>query len=370
MASVNPPNILFIDDNAALHSVLKSVASSEQWKMLFASSGEEGLKVLSESPVDIILCDIMMPGMDGYEFYSKLREVASKAHIPCIFISGITTEDERKKGLELGIDEYLPKPFDIDELKSLVRGKMRRCVELRQGMIEDQKSYRKKVIQTLSHELRTPLVSITTGAEVLLDKEDDNPKVKKVLEAIHRGGLRLEKLINDFLVLQHLEVGVAEKLARDKAEKINVQTLVKEWFEEELPELKSLGFGVASVWEAPDAESVLYTPFFLDVLQRIMSNAKKFSYEKKEVGIHVRETKDSIVIEIKDRGVGIDPGKCEEALNLFGQINRDKFEQQGGGLGLHIAHKYLTLHRATIALGLRDGGGTVVTLTLPKVAAV
>lgn len=364
--AVNHPNLLFVDDNTSLHTVLKSVASTEQWKVYFASSGEEGLKVLSESPVDIILCDIMMPGMDGYEFYQKLRETATRAHIPCIFISGITCEDERKKGIELGVDEYLPKPFDVEDLKRVVRGKMRRSTELRLGMIEDQKNYRKKVIQTLSHELRTPLVSITTGAEVLLDKEEDNPKVKKVLEAIHRGGLRLEKLINDFLVLQHLEVGVAEKLVRERSEKVMVQSLIKDWYEDESRELQSLGFSVAVVWDAAGAESIIYTPFFLDALNRILSNAKKFSYEKKEIGIHVRETLDAIVIEIKDRGVGIDPTKCQEALDLFGQINRDKLEQQGGGLGLHISQRYLALHNAKISLQNRDGGGTVVTIELPR----
>ncbi len=367
----NKPSILIVDDNPLIVNVLRSLLLSEDYSVCTAHNGKEALDLLSRNPVDVIVCDVMMPKMDGYQLHHHVRQCAEHSHIPFVFLTALDQEHEIQTGMETGADEYLTKPFDPKSLLSIVKGKVVRSNGLKTATEQRYDGFRKRVIHTLSHEFRTPLVAINTGTEMLLDqviREHGNLDVTRVqglLEAIHRGGQRLERLVTDFMLLQQIEAGIAERLYRDRAADYKAAALINTFMDSVKEMFEKEKFKVSVENLLDDAAVQVYEPQILDILKRVASNAVKFKSEKREVKIFGYVENEKVVIEVRDRGIGFDPAKIKEAIQTFGQIDRDKLEQQGGGLGLAIAYKYAVINQSRLEFSNRVGGGAVVSLIIP-----
>lgn len=365
--STKAGSVLIVDDNPLILNVVRSLLTSNNYEVLVCENGHEALEVLSSKSVDLILCDVMMPRMDGYTFHDIIRRESRLSHIPFVFLTGLDERSEIDKGRETGADHYMTKPFDPRELLGIVRGKVIRAAQIKQGSQERYDSYRRKIIHTLSHEFRTPLVAINTGAELLLDESPDKDRVKTrlLLEAVRRGGERLEKLVNDFMCLQQIEAGVAAKVQAERSTKIHVSRFVDEMIEHWGADTREQGDRVQFKNNCRDEVINICDAQVTDCLDRIIDNAIKFSDAKDVVDVVVFRQEDVVVFEVRDRGSGIDLNRISEAIDPFGQLNRDKFEQQGSGLGLAIADRYAKLNKGVLQFDRRDGGGTVVSLLLP-----
>lgn len=346
--------ILVVDDNPLVSGVVCTLLRQANFQVSVANNGKEAISLLENDSVDLILCDVMMPQMDGYELYDTLRKTPSCSQIPFVFLTALDQKFERAKGSELGIDDYLVKPFEPEELLAVVKGKLKRAGASR----EQYNSYRKQVLHTLSHELRTPLVAINTGAELLIDqsKKDEEDKTVQLLEAIRRSGARLEKLVSDFIQLQQIEAGISERIFNERKSKVSISSIVNMLVKRWGAELKDKGFTIALKGSAEDSSILAFEPHLVDALSRIIDNAVKFSDSIKEIMIEI--SPDSITIH--DRGCGLDPAQVKKSLAEFQQHGRDKREQQGAGLGLVIASKLLKIAGATLEFDKREGGGSSV----------
>lgn len=363
-------SVLVVDDNPLIVNVLKSLLNSAGYQVYTSMNGEEALGCLNQKNIDVIICDVMMPRMDGYELHHTVRGQPEFSHIPFLFLTALSDNLEVHRGKETGADDYLVKPFDPHALLAVVRGKIARSRNLKNLSEEKYDSYRKKVIHTLSHEFRTPLVAINTGTELLLEQQGrlDGQKMLSLLEAIRRGGQRLERLVNDFMLMQQIEAGIAAKLFTNRACVRNVAEMISQFVEGKRPGLQEENFEIEFNNLARDAEVLVYEPHVHDVLSRLVSNAVKFSANcpKRLVEICAYTQEQDVVIEVRDRGIGIDPAKVRQAIDVFGQIDREKLEQQGGGLGLAIASRYAAINKGRLEFECRDGGGTTVSIILPR----
>ena len=361
--------VLVVDDNPLIVNVLKSLLGSAGYQVYTSTNGEEALGCLNQHGVDVIICDVMMPRMDGYELHHKVRGQPEYSHIPFLFLTALSDNLEVHRGKEIGADDYLVKPFDPHSLLAVVRGKITRSRNLKNLSEEKYDSYRKKVIHTLSHEFRTPLVAINTGTELLLEQQGrlDGSKMLSLLEAIRRGGQRLERLVNDFMLMQQIEAGIAAKLFLNRGCTRSVAEMITQFIEGKRPGLAEEGFTIEFNNLSRDAEISVYEPHIHDILSRLVSNAVKFSAstESRIVELCAYNQEQEIVIEVRDRGIGIDPTKVRQAIDVFGQIDREKLEQQGGGLGLAIASRYAAINKGRLEFECRKGGGTTVSLYLP-----
>jgi len=361
---------LLVDDNPLILNVLRGLLNNEGIRVLSSTNGQEALEILDQQSVDVIVCDVMMPRMDGYQLHERVRGCSKYAHIPFVFLSALGDNAEISQAKENGADDYLVKPFDPRELIAVVRGKIQRSKSIKGAETERYDSYRKRVIHTLSHEFRTPLVAINTGAELLLEQRDrlDHDKAANLLEAIKRGGERLERLVNDFMLLQQIEGGLARRLFESRASVHSIQAVLDRIIEarEEMisGERCTLDFS-----KIPYEISVrIYEPQIQDILDRLINNAIKFSTTERSIEIHSSLRDREVGIEIRDRGLGMDAIRTKEAVDAFGQINREKMEQQGSGLGLAIASRYAEINDGRLEFEERAGGGTIVTLILPTVS--
>lgn len=360
-------SILVVDDNPLISNVLQSLFAANNMNVYTCANGVEGLKTLEDKVVDVIVCDVMMPEMDGYAFHEAVRGNSDYSHIPFLFLTSLSSSTEVHSGQEQGIDGYLTKPFDPKELLSVIKGKLQRSRELKVGSEERYDSYRKRVIHTLSHEFRTPLVAINTGTELLLEQSAnlEVEKIRSLLEAIQRGGQRLERLVNDFMLLQQIEAGVAARLFANRSAEKQVKELAITFFEAQRSWVEEEGFNYLVKSHCEDEIIKVYEPHILDILQRLLSNATKFSDKIKEVEVVAYPQENEVVIEVRDRGIGLDEERIKEAIDVFGQIDRERLEQQGGGLGLAIASRYAYINGGRLEFNNRKDGGAVAALLLP-----
>jgi signal transduction histidine kinase len=370
--SSDQPSVLVVDDNPLIVNVVKSLLLAENYHVITSRNGQEAVDLLSQKNVDVIICDVMMPTMDGYQFHDLVRKNADYAHIPFVFLTALGDPTEVNNGKALGVDDYLVKPFDPRTLISVVKGKITRSRSVREGTEQRYDSYRRKVIHTLSHEFRTPLVAINTGTELLLDQQRnlDREKVNNLLEAIRRGGQRLERLVNDFMVFQQIEAGIAARMFETRALPLKVCDCVQQVLSADREGLAGSGFTVTFTDHSQQAEARVYEPQLHDILGRLLANCVKFSPNVKNIEVVLYTEEQEVVIEVRDRGIGMDVTRVREAIDVFGQINREKLEQQGGGLGLAIVNRYLAIAGGSLDFEPRSGGGTTVIVRLPRAGAV
>lgn len=359
-------SILVVDDNPLIQNVIKSLLLNESYDVVCCSNGEEALGALEANEFDVIVCDVMMPRLDGYGLHQQVRDKAQFSHIPFIFLTALGDELEIKRGRETGADDYVVKPFDPRELVSLIRGKILRSKHLQSKSEEQYDTFRKRIIHTLSHEFRTPLVAINTGTELLLDQKSiDQEKAKQLLEAIQRGGQRLEKLVNDFMMMQQVEAGIAERLYQTRARKVELNELMVKMVESIKEEHQGKTVLIEFKESEQKAYAHVYSPHIENILYRLVDNAIKFSQGKKTVLVELLAEETFWCVQVLDRGIGLSASKIKEAIDAFGQVDRDILEQQGGGLGLALASSYAVINKGSLSLVSREGGGVIASLRLP-----
>jgi two-component system sensor histidine kinase/response regulator len=366
------PSVLVVDDNPLIVDVVTGLLRSQNYEVMSSCNGHDAWELLRTNHVDVVICDIMMPKMGGYELYEVLRGDPQYTHIPFVFLTALDDQKEIDHGKEVGADDYLCKPFEPEELLAVVKGKLARSKGLREQSEKRFDEYRRKIIHTLSHEFRTPLVAVNSGVELLLDYQNalDSDKARHLLDAVKRGGARLEKLVGDFMTLQQIEAGMTARLFEARATECSLPKIVEGYLRLRQDAFKSQGTVLVFADHSEGAPVRIVEAHIVDCIDRLISNAVKFSGKNAcvELELEFDCSERCVRLAVKDRGIGLDMSKLKEAIDVFGQINREKLEQQGGGLGLAIASKYAAINLGRLEFAPREGGGTIVTLVLPTVA--
>jgi len=367
---VSCPRVLLVDDNESLLQILKEFLEQHEMDVIPVAHAGQALEVLENTIPDIIVSDVMMPEVDGYQFHKKVRDNERWCSIPFVYLSALSGEKEVCTAKALGCDDYLPKPFSPDELLAVIKGKLALHSDRSRGQQLKEEASRKRIINTLSHELRTPLVAINTGTELLLEQGEELPreKIGYLLETIQRGGLRLQRLIEDFMLVQQIDNGVADKVHERYARAVPVSEIISLALETftEFKEIFKSEVEVRCEWAEQDVPMIeVYAIQVADALYRLVANASKFSPDNSVVQVCCREEAGNVVIEIVDCGRGLSEEQLEMACERFSQIERDKYEQQGCGLGLPLASYFTTLNGGEIQFENRESGGLIVRLSFP-----
>lgn len=363
--------VLVVDDNANFLSVIKDFLKDCGYEVMTATNGDQALLVLEQQTPDVIVCDVMMPGIDGIQLQNLIRARIDWADIPFIFLSALSTPEEIRRGKENGCDDYLAKPFNPDELASVIKGKVHAAKRRKTLGEEKMELYRRRIIHTLSHEFRTPLVAINTGTELLLEthRDLDAQRVKHLLESVYRGGKRLQRLVNDFMTLQQIDSGSTEK-AQKNLQRICSFVRIVESSLEYLRENNQNSPPIDCSTQFPSEDPIpilVYDVHLVDVVCRLLSNAQKFGAKDKPFQVRLEVNNNHAQLHIRDFGPGLPSQLFSEAQKTFIQINREKLEQQGCGLGLTIASYLIALNGGQLSfLTPTDGQpGLEVVVTFP-----
>src|SRR6267378_5385887 len=204
--------ILVIDDEEWLREMIQLALRQKGYEIAEAENGAVGIEVAKKILPDLILCDVNMEKVDGYLTLSSLRSDPSTAAIPFILMTGLADNAGMRHGMELGADDYLPKPFTIDALYAAVDARLKKSQALRQEAERKLAHLRDNISLMLPHELRTPLNGILAYGEILTAEAAtlQPGEIAEMGQVIHQSGKRLERLIENFLIYAQLELFAAD----------------------------------------------------------------------------------------------------------------------------------------------------------------
>ncbi len=358
--------VLIIDDTEEIRILIAESLKLYGFTTLVAPDGEQGIQMARQHLPHLIICDIRMPKLDGYATLTALRDGESTATIPFIFLSGASEKIDMRRGMELGADDYLTKPFTHKELMAAVNARLEKQADLQRQSEKKLDELRGNITMALPHELRTPLNGIMGLASLMVDDHANMP-ANEVLESarfIHESALRLHRLIENFLVYSQIQMMATE------SKRIQIpNTLAPIQAAEVITEVSRT---VAKRHKRENDLDLVLTPTslfipidnFRKIIEELVDNAFKFSEQNRPVHLIAEITGSTFNLHISDHGRGM----TAEQLSNIGphmQFERKTFEQQGSGLGLVIARSLTELLGGTFSLQSKPGQETTAKISFP-----
>jgi two-component system, sensor histidine kinase and response regulator len=370
-------NILFVEDNDDLRENAALVLELEGYQVRVARDGREALDILEEGfTPNLIVSDIMMPRMDGYEFFAAVRERTKLKAVPFIFLTARGSRQEVSMGRMLGADDYLVKPFDPEEFLIAVQNKLQRAAEIGAYVAENLSQARRSLVQLLSHELRTPLTYVTGGFALLAEELEAQPAsshnedIRVSLELIQSGTQRLNRLAEQMVLYSEIISGVVAYQVRSAAEPVALHELVHDALD--LVHDLCREQGPVITRSMSESEPVVVwgvRGLLITAISEVIRNAVQFSPKSGPIKLVVTREEGHGTLIVIDRGHGIQPEDQHRIWDVLYQSGRERTEQQGIGMGLPIAKGIVTAHNGDVLLFSVPGQGTEVTLKLPLAPA-
>lgn len=358
--------ILIIDDNDDLRKMIGSVLALEGFEMLEAEDGKTGIELARRRLPHLIICDISMPEMDGYETLQELRKDSHTATIPFIFLTGLADNPRMRQAMELGADDFISKPVEVDGLIKAVTTRLKKqelMLRLAEKKLED---LRANISLSLPHELRTPLNAILGFSEIISTDSQtlETSEIAEMARQIHKAGRRLHRSLENFLVYAQIELLASDpqKLELIRSESTpDCEQLIQIVVRQKAEEYKRpQDVQVVTASSVPAISSQYLTK----IVEELIDNALKFSKEGKMVSVRAENKDKQLCLTVRDSGNGMTPEQIA-AVGAYMQFDRRIKEQQGSGLGLAITKRLTELHSGTLSLQSEKGVGTTVTVHLP-----
>ncbi|MGD0337720.1 MAG: hybrid sensor histidine kinase/response regulator [Bacteroidota bacterium] len=362
--------ILVIDDDDILREMVVTVLRGAGYIALEAENGSEGIDLARSDSPDLIICDILMGNVDGFSVLEQLRASESTATIPFVIMTSLSDRGSVRKGMTEGADDYLIKPFSLNDLLAAVQtqlAKHQRFIDTSEKMLSE---LRNNISMALPHEFLTPLHIILGNANVLMS---DNSKlssgdIMRIGSTIGRSGSRLQRLIENFLIYSQIEI-----IAANQSE---IESLRNTQLPESLHLIDSIARQRARMYnrlsdittELVESPIRLLPEHLTKIVEEIVDNALKFSESGTPIRVTSTKNANRLIISISDEGRGLSEKEIAY-LGAYQQFKRKFYEQQGVGLGLIIAKRLTELYDGTMNIFSDGKKGTVVEIDLPAKSA-
>jgi len=368
-----PAIILVVDDVAANRETLRELFATENYQLLEASDGPTALQLAAETPPDLVLLDVMMPGMDGYEVCRRLRADACLAEVPVIMVTAFDDQAARLAGLEAGADDFITKPFDRAELRARVRtvarlNRYRRLTEMQEQLLRTQRLENLGMLAAgIAHDFNNALAPVIMAGQ-LLRRYVSDPVALRILGAVDKSTARSVALVRQLLsfargtsghyhLLQprHVLNEVIELAAATFPKSIRVES--------DLP---------GDLWPVQGSPTQIHQIFL-----NLCVNARDAMPDGGELTLtaanHTLDVAAAakiagarpgafLMVEVRDTGTGIPP---ELLAQIWEPFFTTKAEGQGTGLGLSTVRGILHHHAGFVTVQTRAGHGTAFTVYLP-----
>ncbi len=368
--TIQKAKVLVVEDDIHLLEGIRDILELDGYSVLTAENGVNGIEVLNKqsAPPDLIVSDIMMPKMDGIQFLKEVRKENRWFSIPFIFLTAKGERADVHRGMRLGVDDYVIKPYDPSDLLVKIESRLERHRSLNQMHNSGMASLKRQILTMLNHEFRTPLTFVVAYSDMLNnpgDQELSKEEMLSYISGITAGADRLRNLIENFIILVELETDSARQTFDWRKGPIaSVQGIFKE-AQERVKEIQTDDHPVTV--EIP-AEMPLITgdvEYLTVALALLLNNACKFSDEGAPITLGVSVVDKEVTLCVKDKGRGIANAEQEHVWESFYQIDRAVNEDQGAGSGLAIVKGIALLHGGRVSLESEVGEGSTFKITLP-----
>jgi signal transduction histidine kinase len=363
--------ILVVEDDPQILDILTILLWEQGYHVVRAREGETALSLVGSTRPDLIVSDVKMPGMDGFSLCEHVRADPAFAHVPFIFLTARDEKADRRRGMVLGADDYLTKPFEPEDLLSAIEARLARVAKTQEAIAQVGAHLQELIVRTLTHEFRTPL-ALVVGYTDLLEATGqgmDEREFQVALQGLHVGARRLANLVEDFLLLTKLNTGVLAQELRDRAIRPIVPTRAVETALRSAEPLAAGRRVVLLSSEESGAERVaIAQDHLVDITRRLVDNALKFSQSQGgEVRVITRSEGAWWLLQVEDNGIGISADAIAGIFDAFRQVDRARMEQQGSGVGLTIVRGLVQLYGGEVSVASTPGGGSTFTVRLPLV---
>ena len=358
--------ILVIEDEESIRENILDLLEAENFEGIGAINGKVGIKLANEQIPDLILCDMMMPEVDGHGVLKALRSEPLTATIPFIFLTAKADKSDIRTGMELGADDYITKPCTPQELLKAVAIRLEKQKTISRQSQKTLDELRTNISMSLPHELRTPLNAIMGFSELILSEYQvlEESDILEMIGQIQTSGHRLYRLIQNFLLYAELEIAATNP------------ELLKEMRNSEFSCVKSLLTQKARQQakhanrvddlqlNLHDSSVAIDSVRLAKIVEELLDNAFKFSLEGTPVVLSTLVENQTFILSVKDQGRGMTADQIAQ-LEAYRQFDRKIYQQAGLGLGLAIVQRLAELHGGKFKIESLPQQETIVCVSLP-----
>jgi signal transduction histidine kinase len=356
--------ILIVDDVYRNIQLAGIILQQDSFRFSFATDGESALRLAQEGGLDLILLDIMMPGMDGYTVCRRLKENPATADIPVIFLTAMNDTDSIVKGFDLGAVDYLTKPFQAAELLARVHTHLKLRITERDLRMAN--AAKDRFFSIIAHDLRSPFTALLGVSEFLKEGLDelDPETAKDLIGGIHSASRNVFNLLENLLEWARIQTGTASL----DPDEVHLAAAVRENLQLFLVKIENKDIQVVNT--VSDNMSVYADPNAVNtVIRNLLSNAIKYSPRGGKIELNSGIEGKRVSLAVRDYGMGM---SREQQNSLFLIDERSRIrgteQEEGTGLGLILSREFLDRSGGTISVESSPGEGSVFTITLPSPA--
>jgi C4-dicarboxylate-specific signal transduction histidine kinase len=381
------PVILIVDDQSQNIELFEAYLAPQGYEIITATNGKEALEKLSGNPIDLILLDVMMPGMDGFEVTRRIRQDKTHSLLPIILVTALRETEDRVKGIEAGCDDFISKPVDKAELLARVRSLLtvktyndlmsnyRKELEIKNKELSEafnkirEQSF--KLVQTakmaslgvfaggVAHELNNPLMGILNYIQFCLKHVGNNTQVTKVLKDAEYETKRCAEVIKAVMTFSRLEEEGEEPWVEESFETVISRVLLLLDYR-----IRENGIVIENKFPQKKMVMAMRSGAMQNAILSILSNAIDASKQSpmKEIMITGKQEDNVVVITITDKGCGIEEKYKEKVFEPFFTT---KEPDKHVGLGLTMAKQIIKDHGGQISYESTSGSGSTFKIVLP-----
>ena len=377
---MSKPSILIVDDEPDNFDIIETLLLERGYELYYAASGSEAIATLNTVQPDLILLDVMMPGIDGIELCRQLKAIAKWQTVPIIMATALNDKEDLARCLQSGADDFISKPINGVELRARVHSMLRikqqydriesfsqlqrNTIDVLRGNLQE---LRGNLVASLPHELKTPLNGVLVALKLLAETIDemDSESIHELLTISYRSACRLENLTQRFLNYLDLELAtpsLKQKTGAKLVDEESSSSILVEHLAKTIARLMQRSEDL--VYQIEAAELAISPKHLQWIVNELLDNAFKFSEAATPVTVRSECREGMFHLWVGDRGRGMTPEQIAN-IGAFMQFERRTYEQQGAGLGLKIAQKAVELYGGCFRITSIYHQETTVYLTLP-----
>ena len=356
--------ILLVDDQPANLRVVTTLLKRQGYEVATATDGKSALEECHRFRPDLILLDMMMPGMDGFELMREIKLDPALMRIPTVFLTAAQDRDLLLRAFDVGAVDYVTKPFIPEELIARVNAQI--VLKLTRDRLERVAQERQNLVNLVAHDLKNPLTSVLFASEMLMQPDHNRERAPRYLEVIHEATKDAISYIRAYLETQSRR----ELERRNAPVEASLNEAVDWLVARYTLQLEARGIHIST--QMPDrACRVLIDPMVLrQVAENLVTNASKYAAQGGELDFQVRSGAPGFwQLVVSDRGPGISPARQRELFKPFTRLT-DQEDGLSSGLGLSLARQIVMNVGGHLFYEDREGGGARFVLELPAAPAL
>jgi len=365
-------NILVVDDIISNVMLLKAILKKYKYNIDSATSGEQAIEIIRKKTPDLILLDVMMPGMSGYDVVEYIRKDLDLQEVQIIMLTALNSNEDIIKGFAIGANDFVSKPFNNEVLLKRMEFQLsviasRRIIEHQAQELRNTIKTRDKLYSVIAHDLRSPLATCKMIMNFIMDQQIPNEKVsddlKEMLENVNQITEDAYSLFDNLLKWTKTQTGQLKRVVQD----VNANEIVEGSIG--MLELIAQNKNIALNVSYAEHEITLKTDIDMNktVFRNLVSNAIKFSNEGSTIEVLIEADDKNVYYSVIDHGAGMDEKKVNKILSgTVDFSNLGTRDEEGSGLGLILAKEFVERNGGEMSIESKVGEGSTFKFYLPR----